>query len=91
VLAPARAATFGTCWRARQGSVVLSGACRRAREGAAAGYRGEQVRAAAAAVFLSRSGRGQRRRARQRGMEGSGAEQAGPAWFPPGHLSLPKF
>jgi hypothetical protein len=48
VLAPARAATFGACWRARQGSVVMSGVCWRAGTGAAAGYRGEQARAAAA-------------------------------------------
>jgi hypothetical protein len=62
--------------------VGMSGMCRRVGAGAAAGYRGEQVRAAAAAVLLSGSGRRQRRRARQRGMEGSGVEQAGPVWLP---------
>jgi hypothetical protein len=62
--------------------VGMPGACRRAGAGAAAGYRGEQERVAAAVVLLSRSGRRQRRRARQRGMEGSGIEQAGPVWFP---------
>jgi hypothetical protein len=57
------------CWRARLCTVVMSGVCWCAGAGAAAGYRGEQVRAAASwfpAVVGPERARG------QRGMERDG-------------------